>query len=91
MIQKLAKAYFIKKDHILSYSLINKTTTYDDPRAWGSPAAEEVAEPREVALSRHPQMGFGFVAGSEKPVVVRWKVMAEGQELGGSSIYLEKK
>ena len=57
---------------ILACSLIRKTTTYDDPRKWGRPAAEEVPEPREVALDRHPQMGFGFVAGSEKPVIVRW-------------------
>ena len=30
-------------------------------------------EPREVELDRHPELGFGFVAGSEKPVIVRWE------------------
>ena len=28
--------------------------------------------PRNVELERHESMGFGFVAGSEKPVVVRF-------------------
>jgi hypothetical protein len=47
---------------------LNKTTTYEDPRKdWG----EEPPQPREVELSRHPELGFGFVAGSEKPVIVR--------------------
>ena len=27
---------------------------------------------RTVVLERHPEMGFGFVAGSEKPVIVRF-------------------
>lgn len=49
-------------------SHLNKTTTYEDPRKdWG----EEPPQPREVELSRHPELGFGFVAGSEKPVIVR--------------------
>ncbi|KAI9562022.1 hypothetical protein GHT06_012987 [Daphnia sinensis] len=55
------KAYFINH--------LNKTTTYEDPRKdWG----EEPPQPREVELSRHPELGFGFVAGSEKPVIVRF-------------------
>ena len=29
-------------------------------------------EPRSVTLSRDPELGFGFVAGSEKPVIVRY-------------------
>lgn len=50
-------------------SHLNKTTTYEDPRKdWG----EEPPQPREVELSRHPDLGFGFVAGSEKPVIVRY-------------------
>ena len=56
---------------LLSSSHINKTSTYEDPRKWGSTEAEEVPEPREVELDRHPELGFGFVAGSEKPVIVR--------------------
>lgn len=33
---------------------------------------EEVPEPRSVTLERSPTLGFGFVAGSEKPVIVRF-------------------
>lgn len=31
-----------------------------------------IPEPRTIKLERSPIMGFGFVAGSEKPVVVRF-------------------
>lgn len=49
-------------------SHLNKTTTYEDPRKdW----SEEPPQPREVTLIRHAELGFGFVAGSEKPVIVR--------------------
>jgi len=51
---------------------LNKTTTYEDPRKWGTVEPEEVPEPRSVALDRDADMGFGFVAGSEKPVIVRF-------------------
>jgi hypothetical protein len=50
-------------------SHLNKTTTYEDPRKdW----TEEPPQPRQVELKRHPELGFGFVAGSEKPVIVRY-------------------
>jgi hypothetical protein len=50
-------------------SHLNKTTTYEDPRKdW----TEEPPQPRQVELTRHPELGFGFVAGSEKPVIVRY-------------------
>ena len=53
-------------------SHLNKTTTYEDPRKWASFEPEdEVPEPRHVELNRDPELGFGFVAGSEKPVIVR--------------------
>jgi len=32
---------------------------------------EESPKPRLVTLKRHSELGFGFVAGSEKPVIVR--------------------
>ncbi|XP_023725676.1 uncharacterized protein LOC111867727 isoform X2 [Cryptotermes secundus] len=55
------KPYFINH--------LNKTTTYEDPRKdW----TEEPPQPRQVELARHPELGFGFVAGSEKPVIVRF-------------------
>ena len=34
-------------------------------------------QPREVELTRDPNIGFGFVAGSEKPVIVRF--VTEGE------------
>jgi hypothetical protein len=53
----------------LCCSHLNKTTTYEDPRKdW----TEEPPQPRQVELTRHPELGFGFVAGSEKPVIVRY-------------------
>lgn len=33
---------------------------------------ENPPEPRAVVLQRSPTMGFGFVAGSERPVIVRF-------------------
>lgn len=48
---------------------VNKTTTYEEPVLdW----SEEPPQPRSVTLVRHPEMGFGFVAGSERPVIVRF-------------------
>ncbi|XP_073980377.1 uncharacterized protein isoform X3 [Rhodnius prolixus] len=48
---------------------VNKTTTYEEPVLdW----CEEPPKPRQVSLTRHAEMGFGFVAGSERPVIVRF-------------------
>ncbi|KAF2359462.1 FERM N-terminal [Trinorchestia longiramus] len=59
---KHGKTYFINH--------LNKTTTYSDPRK--DDPLEDPPKPRTVTLSRHQEMGFGFVAGSEKPVIVRF-------------------
>ncbi|XP_060836556.1 FERM and PDZ domain-containing protein 4 isoform X1 [Rhopalosiphum padi] len=48
---------------------ITKTTSYEDPR---NDLVEESPKPRLVTLKRHSELGFGFVAGSEKPVIVRF-------------------
>ena len=56
----------------MCFSHLNKTTTYEDPRKWGTIEPDEVPEPRNVSLERDSEMGFGFVAGSEKPVIVRY-------------------
>ena len=56
------------------FSHHNKTTTYEDPRKWGVYEPDEVPEPRHVELNRDPELGFGFVAGSEKPVIVRYGI-----------------
>ncbi|XP_050521088.1 FERM and PDZ domain-containing protein 4 isoform X2 [Daktulosphaira vitifoliae] len=48
---------------------LTKTTSYEDPR---TDLIEENPKPRLVNLRRHPELGFGFVAGSEKPVIVRF-------------------
>ena len=45
-------------------------TTREDPR--DDPDYIEPPKPRDIELIRDPQKGFGFVAGSEKPVVVRF-------------------
>ena len=59
-------------------------TTRDDPR--DDPDYVEPPKPREVELQRDLQKGFGFVAGSEKPVVVRF--VTEGK---GPYSWLDKK
>lgn len=48
---------------------LNKTTTYVAPVCC---SCESPPAPRDVVLERHPELGFGFVAGSEKPVLVRF-------------------
>ncbi|GBN42210.1 hypothetical protein AVEN_252192-1, partial [Araneus ventricosus] len=55
---------------------VNKTTTTEDPR---KDSDEEPPQPRDVELVRDPQKGFGFVAGSEKPVIVRF--VTEGTKI----------
>ncbi len=41
-----------------------------DPR--DDPDYIEQPKPRNLELTRDDQLGFGFVAGSEKPVIVRF-------------------
>ncbi|KAM3960052.1 LOW QUALITY PROTEIN: uncharacterized protein ACR2FA_005852 [Aphomia sociella] len=48
---------------------INKTTTYVAPEGC---SCESPPAPRDVVLERDAELGFGFVAGSEKPVLVRF-------------------
>ncbi|CAG7827581.1 unnamed protein product [Allacma fusca] len=55
------------KDYYINH--LTKTTTYDDPRR---ESQDDSPRPREVVLTRHQEYGFGFVAGSEKPVIVRF-------------------
>lgn len=50
---------------------MNKTTTYENPAVRNLDPIP-APSPRTVTLERSPSMGFGFVAGSEKPVVVRF-------------------
>jgi hypothetical protein len=52
------------------YSHLNKTTTFERPHRYGYDVTPP--EPRTVVLQRSTAMGFGFVAGSEKPVIVRF-------------------
>ncbi|CAN8033169.1 unnamed protein product, partial [Ixodes persulcatus] len=61
-VDKNGRSYFINH--------VSKTTTYEDPRK--DYEEEPPPSPREVELLRDPQLGFGFVAGSEKPVIVRF-------------------
>lgn len=48
---------------------MNKTTTYVAPEGG---RCESPPAPRDVVLQRDAELGFGFVAGSEKPVLVRF-------------------
>ncbi|XP_063381740.1 uncharacterized protein LOC134668152 [Cydia fagiglandana] len=48
---------------------VNKTTTYVSPEGC---SCESPPAPRDVTLERDPELGFGFVAGSERPVLVRF-------------------
>ncbi|KAJ2950883.1 hypothetical protein O0L34_g5247 [Tuta absoluta] len=48
---------------------VNKTTTYVAPEGC---SCESPPAPRDVVLDRDPELGFGFVAGSERPVLVRF-------------------
>lgn len=63
----------------LSNSHLNKTTTYEAPECirWD----EHPPEPRLVQLQRSASLGFGFVAGSERPVIVRF-VTEGGPSIG---------
>ena len=56
--------------NISFHSHLNKTSTYEAPDCvrWD----ENPPEPRVVVLQRSQNMGFGFVAGSERPVIVRF-------------------
>jgi hypothetical protein len=54
--------------YITSHS--DGVSTYNDPRT-PLDVEYEYAETRVVTLRRDPHLGFGFVAGSERPVVVR--------------------
>ncbi|KAH8414021.1 hypothetical protein KR222_002345, partial [Zaprionus bogoriensis] len=58
---------------------LNKTTTYEAPECirWD----ENPPEPRLVLLQRSASLGFGFVAGSERPVIVRF-VTEGGPSIG---------
>ncbi|CAG0887439.1 unnamed protein product [Darwinula stevensoni] len=76
---KEGKTYFINH--------VNKTTTYTDPR--GKDVDPDPPMPRHLELSRHSEYGFGFVAGSEKPVIVRFVTEggpSEGKLLPGDQI-----
>ena len=52
------------------WSHINKTSTYEAPE--NVQCDGNLPEPRMVTLQRSPTLGFGFVAGSERPVIVRF-------------------
>ncbi|CAH1777483.1 unnamed protein product, partial [Owenia fusiformis] len=61
-IDKHGKTYFL--NHLEEYSSKNDPREDDD--------YIEPPTPREISLKRHATLGFGFVAGSEKPVIVRF-------------------
>ena len=56
---------------------MDKVTGLDNPE--DDPDYIPPPQPRVVELTRDPKLGFGFVAGSEKPVIVRF--VTEGKVL----------
>lgn len=48
---------------------MTQSATFEDPRIESCQITPPT--PRKVEMRRDPVLGFGFVAGSEKPVVVR--------------------
>ncbi|GCC22116.1 hypothetical protein chiPu_0000501 [Chiloscyllium punctatum] len=50
-------------------SHVTQSTSFEDPRLEGSQVIQPAS--RKIEMKRDPVLGFGFVAGSEKPVVVR--------------------
>ncbi|XP_067040757.1 uncharacterized protein [Acropora muricata] len=53
---------------------VTRTTTREDPRSEADQAAHPpmiLSQTRRIELFRDEAIGFGFVAGSEKPVVIR--------------------
>ncbi|XP_031752854.1 FERM and PDZ domain-containing protein 4 isoform X2 [Xenopus tropicalis] len=55
------------RDFFISH--LTQTATFEDPRIESCQINPPV--PRNIEMRRDPVLGFGFVAGSEKPVVVR--------------------
>lgn len=60
---------FLKKFSTLSHSHVSQSSSLEEVRLDGDKFVPPV--PRKVEMRRDPVLGFGFVAGSEKPVVVR--------------------
>lgn len=52
-----------------SYSHVSQSNSLEEVRLEGDKFVPPA--PRKVEMRRDPVLGFGFVAGSEKPVVVR--------------------
>lgn len=59
------------------FSHVDKTTVRDESADDDTDSPFNL--PRDVELERDPELGFGFIAGSEKPVIVR--SVTEGQNL----------
>jgi hypothetical protein len=75
---------FISSSLTPTFSHLNKTTTFERPQRYGYD--ESPPEPRTVVLHRNQAMGFGFVAGSEKPVIVRF-VTESGPSVGKVKLF----
>ncbi|KAL7983745.1 hypothetical protein Chor_000621 [Crotalus horridus] len=66
-----------------------QTAPFDDPRI--DICQIILPAPRKVEMKRDPILGFGFVAGSEKPVVVRSVTPggpSEGKLISGDQIIM---
>lgn len=54
---------------LFTYSHVSQSSSLEEVRLDGDKFVPPA--PRKVEMRRDPVLGFGFVAGSEKPVVVR--------------------
>uniref|UniRef100_UPI00398ECB97 FERM and PDZ domain-containing protein 4-like isoform X2 n=1 Tax=Pristiophorus japonicus TaxID=55135 RepID=UPI00398ECB97 len=55
------------RDYYINH--VTQSTSFEDPRLEGNQVIQPAS--RKIEMKRDPVLGFGFVAGSEKPVVVR--------------------
>ena len=62
--------------YIIYFSHINKTSTYEDPRKWGSVEAEETPQPREVSDIYINRVDIGTV--KPKKIYVKKNIEKEG-------------
>ena len=75
-IRKFCKIRFVKQMVFFSHNTESTQRQAPDLIPPSTPSPQDDLEPtptpRDVELLRHDELGFGFVAGSEKPVVVRF-------------------
>ena len=86
IVQRYIQMKYILTRHPLRSSHVRRKTSSEEPRDdaerngegdeddddMDDSGSESSPHPRDVELTRDDDIGFGFVAGSEKPVIVRF-------------------